>query len=67
MIEGDRRRPPTWWVVAHVLIFTCVPFAAAAWVLLVSSQPAAIKLFAATVVAFAGLWNLWRVRDKWFR
>jgi Kef-type K+ transport system membrane component KefB len=45
----------------YVLVFVVPVFLMAGWVLLVTSQPAEVRLFGSAVLLLTGLWILWRV------
>ncbi len=51
----------------HVLLFTGVPFVLAGWLLFSAIQSLPVKIFAATVVALAGIWNLMRAYTRSMR
>lgn len=67
MSKPERRRPRTWWVAVLTVMVAGVPVAAAIWLVVVANQPIWVKAFGATVMALAGLWNLFRARQRLWR
>lgn len=67
MNKPNRSRLPRGWFLLQVLVFSGVPFVLAGWLLLAAAQPITVRVFGATLIALAGVWNFVRAWRRFNR